>query len=1191
MSNNGGPSGGPSKTAEVKIEPVDDDVKIPYQERESWFRQRIEEPLASWYQVYILELLLRQKPLPPSKNGRHVPLSPLHTHSLIDERRGHAYISNSIRSSRYTVWDFVPKQLFFQCTRLANFYFICIGIPQAIPGFSTTGNFTTILPVAFFLVLTICKEGYDDYRRHRMDKVENRLFAMVLRRRTDCPDETPGTLIVQRLLSIFRPVLSLLRRRKPQTPHLHDDEKYEDEDEEYQWTKARWHNIKVGDVLRLKRDEALPADVVLLSASGEEGIAYVETMALDGETNLKSKQAPKALRNCNSIKGIKSTDAMFVLEDPNRDLYDFNGSVMVDKKTTPLGLNEVMLRGCVLRNTKSAIGVVINTGEECKIRMNANHHPKAKKPRLERYTNQVVLTLILYVIILSVGCSMGYLMWHKSFEKTAWYLNDAYVPFKQIIIGFMIMFNNVIPLALYVSLEIVKVGQMLMISGDVEMYDKDTNTPMTCNTNTILENLGQVSYVLSDKTGTLTENVMRFRALSVAGTAWWHRQEGDNTEPAVHGRKSVTICRKSEDTAAKGLHRDTSPDAVVIRETELPLRRSVNMRRSEVSERPSIPRASTDHARQAYIQGTTNDLLSRIRYQPGTTLARRARDFLLAIALCHTALPERSEDGDIDFQASSPDELALVRAAQDLGLLVINRTTSSITLREQDMNGMDTEKQYEVLDVIEFSSKRKRMSILVRYPDGKIHLLCKGADSVILPRLKQASLAQRKSAEVRRSIQVERDLHRRSQNSTPRNSFGGRPSLTIRRRSSLDIRPAPKRDTLEIPQFNHSQASLRPSFQRRSTDHPRQSLLDDAYTTDDGLVFTRCFTHLDDFATDGLRTLVFAQREVTQDDYTAWKKLYTDASTSLINRQERIEAAGDVIEQGLNLLGATAIEDKLQKGVPETIDRLRRANMKIWMLTGDKRETAINIAHAAKICQPESDLFIIDASKGDLYSQLRGLAEELRMTTYHSVAVIDGHTLSVVEADHSLSNLFYSLIPVISSVICCRASPAQKASIVKGIRARMPGLTLAIGDGANDVAMITTSHVGIGISGKEGLQAARVADFSIAQFRFLQRLILVHGRWNYIRTAKFILYTYWKEMMFYMVQASYQQYTGYTGSSLYENWSLTALNTLFTSLCCILPGMFEQDLTADTLLAVPELYVHGQKNKELNLPKYLSTLR
>ena len=165
--------------------------------------------------------------------------------------------------------------------------------------------------------------------------------------------------------------------------------------------------------------------------------------------------------------------------------------------------------------------------------------------------------------------------------------------------------------------------------------------------------------------------------------------------------------------------------------------------------------------------------------------------------------------------------------------------------------------------------------------------------------------------------------------------------------------------------------------------------------------------------------------------------------------------------------------------------------------------------------------------------------------------------------------------------------PVRKAALVKTIRTKVKGsVTLAVGDGANDIAMIQEAHLGIGIAGKEGLQAARSSDYSIAQFRFLLKLILVHGRWNYVRICKYTLGTFWKEMMFYLVQALYQRWNGYTGTSLYEPWSLSMFNTLFTSLPVIFMGVFEKDLAASTLLAVPELYNLGQHNRGFNIKVY-----
>lgn len=1177
-------------------------------------------------------IILNNKPMKKSKDGRKIPVTVTRNFSreefpthisvktskeyLIDDRYHRPFVDNTISSSRYSIYSFLPKQLYFQFSKIANLYFMTVSILQMIPSWSTTGTYTTVIPLLIFITISILREGFDDYRRHLQDKKENNEGAKVVIAKEQ------SNHLVNRTLSNASATHLQQTTTEDSTQESINPEDLEKlnsftnpdylKEVGLSINKIKWKDIRVGDIIQLQQDDPVPADILLLTSDGQnENEVFIETMDLDGETNLKSKIPVQKVSNVvNTALGLRGFHASINVEDPNADLYNFEGNIEVGEDIYPLGPDNIIYRGSVVRNTNNLLGLVIFTGEESKIRMNAIKNPRTKSPKIQKAINLIVLFMVFVVLSLSMFSFMGQRLYLKKYEFTAWYLYGQEAGIAPTIMSFIIMYNTLIPLSLYVTTEIIKVVQMLLMTWDIDLYHQPSNTPCEARTATILEELGQVSYIFSDKTGTLTDNLMIFRKFSVNGTAWFH----DLTEGESNEADDTYL---NDKTSFENEHRH-----------------SVDIRRSNAvyTGRPSLASALSAKSLQSARSGkspldssntkirTTLDLLTHIQLNPNTLFSKKAKFFFLCLSLCHTCLPKTisDESDEIEYQSSSPDELALVIAARDMGYVVHGKSSKELTIRTYP-NGMDedpVDEKYELLNVVEFSSARKRMSIVVKFPDGRILMICKGADNIILDRLKNKSLIDKKRQEAQQNLMNRRTneaqivLQNRlsSELAQPQHSglasiSSARKSFTLRRPSFAsahsystintmnDIITNSNRDQQELDDYVSEARKSLNLQQRQKYNVPsiENYVGNDKLVLNEEYLVERTLQHIDEFSTDGLRTLLYAYKWLDKSVYEKWANDFANAKTSLKDRAKLTENVGGVLESNFELLGATAIEDKLQDGVSDTIEKLRKAGIKLWMLTGDKRETAINIGYSCKLIKDYSTLVILDSHDEDITAKMTAAELELSQgNVAHCVVVIDGATLGDFETDRSLLSIFISLCTKTDSVICCRASPSQKALMVSSIRKiKKDQVTLAIGDGANDIAMIQSADIGIGITGKEGLQAARSSDYSIAQFRFLQKLLLVHGRYNYIRTSKFVLSTFYKELLFYLSQVIYQRNTMFTGTSLYEQWSLSVFNTLFTSLPVLCIGMFEKDLKPATLLAVPELYSKGRLSQAFNLRIFL----
>ena len=860
-----------------------------------------------------------------------------------------------------------------------------------------------------------------------------------------------------------------------------------------------WKNVQVGDFVRIYNDDQIPADVVILSTSDPDGACYVETKNLDGETNLKVRHALRSGRKIKHARDCEKTEFVIESEPPQPNLYQYSAVARWNQRNPklpdsegepmaePISINNLLLRGCNLRNTDWVLGVVVFTGFDTKIMMNSGITP-SKRSRIARELNwNVIYNFILLFLMCLVSGIVEGVTWGEG-NNTIDFFEFGSIGGSAALDGFitfwaaLILFQNMVPISLYISLEIIKTLQAFFIYSDTEMYYEKIDYPCTPKSWNISDDLGQIEYIFSDKTGTLTQNVMEFKKASINGVpygeAYTEAQAGMQKRQGIDVEKEGARAREEIAQAREKMLED-------IR---------------KIHDNPYLHDDELTFVAPDFVTDLAGD----------STKEQQAacEQFMLALALCHTVISE-TIPGDpprIEFKAQSPDEAALVATARDVGYTVLGNSEDGIRLNVQG-----EERAYKVLNTLEFNSTRKRMSAIIRMPDNKIILFCKGADSIIYSRLKRGE-----QSELRRT-------------------------------------------TAE---------------------------------------------HLEMFAREGLRTLCIAQRVLGEEEYQKWNQEHELAAAAIQDREDKLEAVSDAIERELTLLGGTAIEDRLQEGVPDTIALLAEAGIKLWVLTGDKVETAINIGFSCNLLNNDMELIVFKIEDDQLSTaeaeldkhlasfNMTGSDEELKAAKKNHEApapthaiVIDGDSLKLV-LDDQLRQKFLLLCKQCKSVICCRVSPAQKAAVVAMVKGGLDVMTLSVGDGANDVAMIQEADVGVGIAGEEGRQAVMSSDYAIGQFRFLQRLVLVHGRWSYRRLGETIANFFYKNVIWTFTIFWYQIYCNFDMTYLYDYTYILLFNLAFTSLPVIFMGVLDQDVSDKVSLAVPQLYRRGIERKEWTQPKF-----
>ena len=917
--------------------------------------------------------------------------------------------SNKIVNHKYNLITFIPIVLFNQFKQFGNFFYLIMSISQFFDQLVVGFLFTYIAPLSFVVSVSMLKELYDDINRRIQDKKTNSTLITVLK-----PDELNN--------SIER-------------------------------TQKAASDLLIGDIIEIKKDMRIPADIIVLKTYNEsnDNQAFIRTDQLDGETDWKLRKAPESTQNMTEEELI-NYDGKLECSAPSKLIYNFEGILhLIHGQKEPLNLENTMWASTVLASQK-ILGIVIYTGKESRAIMNSST-PKLKIGILDEELNTTNKYLFCFMVLLSLVITI---------------LKGITLSFQTLFnfVKFIILFCAIIPIALRVNLDISKTWFSIMINKDKEIPDT------IARNSTIPEELGRISYIFSDKTGTLTKNEMIFKRLAMAIDDFGEKKFNEledilKDECALNDAPLLDMYNfmKNNEQQEESIYENNTI--------------SINIINNSGSPNNSVPEYNFSHEpkkKKIRVRRNRNNLI---------------RDTITSMLLCNTVTPVLDEN-NITYQASSPDEIALVKFAETLNMKLIYRTEKIIKIK----NANDIEEEYDILATFPFSSETKRMGIVLKNRKyGHIIFYLKGAENVIKNFTKQ--------------------------------EYKG--------------------------YINENTENL---------------------------------------ATLGLRTLVLTQKIITEDEFNKWNIEYKDALNSMINRKENIAKVISKLENNMEFLCVTGVEDILQDDVAQTIENLRNAGMKIWMLTGDKVETATCISISARIKAKNHKMFTIkydeikSEDKEEVVNNLK-----LKFNEYKTKNVIEPHIfiLDGEVLDLSLKNCekeFFETTKDSPSVVCCRCSPTQKRIVVQTIKKYVKARTAAVGDGGNDVAMILEADVGIGIVGKEGLQASLAADYSIKEFKSLNGLLLWWGRMAYKNTSTMANFIIHKGLIISMNQFIFSMVFYYNPVALYNGMLSFGYSTFFTALPAI-SILLNQDINRYNVIHFPLLYKILLKGRELNFKNFL----